>query len=187
MDTLFELLRTGVNGVNVHTVPGTINEILGPSFAGGAWSMRVHPEYYGMIMFAQAAPPGSRLLTLSSTTPAGVKVWATRAPDGKTRVLLINDRLRRGQAMSLRVPGATGAAAVEQLRAPSIHATSGVTLGGQSFGAATTTGLLAPPTPDSLHAGRRRLPRQPAAGQRDAADVLLIRASTSRTPLSLSD
>jgi hypothetical protein len=152
VDTLFELLRTGVNGVNVHTVPETINEVLGPSFADGAWSMRVHPEFYGMIMFAQAAPPGSRLLKLSATTPAGVKVWATRARDGKTRVLLINDRLQRGQTMSLRIPGATGAADVEPLRAPSIHATSGVTLGGQSFGAATTTGLLGAPTPDSLNA-----------------------------------
>jgi hypothetical protein len=152
VDTLFELLRTGVDGVNVHTVPGTINEILGPHFAGGVWSMQVHPEYYGMIMFAQAAPPGSRLLKLSSTTPAGVKVWATRATNGDVHVLLINDRLRRGQTMSLRIPGITMAADVEQLRAPSIHATSGVTLGGQSFGAATTTGLLGPPTPDSLRA-----------------------------------
>jgi hypothetical protein len=33
-------------------------------------------------------------------------------------------------------------ASVEQLLAPSVHSTSGITLGGQTFGTATSTGLL---------------------------------------------
>jgi hypothetical protein len=146
LDTLFEMARTGVSGVNIQTVPGTIQEVLGPEFVDGAWRVRVHPEYYGMIMFAQAAPPGSRLLRLSSVAPpAGVKVWATRAPDGTTHVVVINKRASQPAVVRLRIAGAHGSAAVEQLRAPSIGATSGVTLGGQTFGAATATGVLAGP------------------------------------------
>jgi hypothetical protein len=145
LDTLFELARTGVSGVNIHTVPSTINEILGPQLVNGAWRMRVHPEYYGMMMFAQAAPPGSHLLKLATAAPAGIKVWATRAADGVIHVVVINKRVSRPQFLRLRIAGAEGRADVEQLRAPSIHATDGVTLGGQTFGAQTATGLLAGP------------------------------------------
>ena len=43
----------------------------------------MHPEYYGLLMFAQAFPPGARLLPVSA--PAGpVKVWATEAPTGSS-------------------------------------------------------------------------------------------------------
>jgi hypothetical protein len=146
LDTLFEVARTGVNGVNIHTVPGAINEILGPeTTTGGVARMRVHPEYYGMMMFAQAAPGGSRLLKLGTRTPGGVKVWATRAPDGVIHVVVINKRQSGSQFLRLRIAGAHGAAAVEQLRAPSLRSTDGVTIGGQSFGAETATGVLAGP------------------------------------------
>jgi Glycosyl hydrolase family 79 C-terminal beta domain len=142
LDTLFEMARTGVAGVNIHTVPNTINEILGPQFANGKWSMRVHPEFYGMVMFARAAPAGSHLLRVSAKLPSGVKVWATRAPNGAIHVVVINKRLAGAQTVALRIAGATGTASVEQLQAPNVHATSGVNLGGQTFGAATSTGLL---------------------------------------------
>ena len=147
LDTLFEMERIGVNGVNIHSVPNTINEILGPQFARGQWAIRVHPEFYGMVMFAQAAPAGSRLLRLSSPVPSGVKIWATRAPNGAIHVVAINKSLAKAQTVHLRIAGASGTAAVEELRAPSAHSTSGVTLGGQTFGAVTDTGVLAGPTP----------------------------------------
>jgi hypothetical protein len=145
LDTLFEMARTGVSGVNIHTVPDGINEILGPENVGGTWRMRVHPEFYGMVMFAQAAPAGSHLLRLGTATPAWVKVWATRAIDGVVHVVVINKHLAKSQFLRVKVPGATGTAEVEQLRAPSVHATGGVTLGGQTFGAETSTGVLAGP------------------------------------------
>jgi hypothetical protein len=145
LDTLFELSRVGVAGVNVNTVPGSINEILGPEGTGSDERIRVHPEYYGMMMFAQAAPAGSRLLKLGTKTPHGVKIWATRARDGVIHLVVINKRPSGSQFLRLRVAGAHGAAAVEQLRAPSVRSTGGVTIGGQTFGAETTTGVLAGP------------------------------------------
>ena len=145
LDTLFELSRVGVDGVNVNTVPGGINEIIGPATAAGGSTMRVHPEYYGMMMFAQAAPAGSRLLKLGTIAPEGVKVWATRARDGVIHVVVINKRQSGSEFLRLRIAGAHGAAAVEQLRAPSLRSTTGVTLGGQTFGATTSTGVLAGP------------------------------------------
>jgi Glycosyl hydrolase family 79 C-terminal beta domain len=149
LDALFEMARTGVTGVNVHTVPGTINEIIGPANAGtgrvGPGSMRVHPEYYGMMMFAQAAPAGSHLLRLGTAVPAGLKVWATRASGGAIHIVVINKRLARSQFLRVRIAGTHGAAEVEQLRAPSVHSTAGVTIGGQTFGAETGTGVLAGP------------------------------------------
>jgi hypothetical protein len=142
LDTLFEMARGGVSGVNVHTVPNTINEVLGPQLAHGGGAIRVHPEFYGMVMFAQAAPAGSHLVRLSSKLPSGVKVWATRARDGSMHVVVINKRLGGAETVQLRIPGTHGVASLVQLRAPSVHSTSGVTLGGQTFGATTSTGLL---------------------------------------------
>ena len=54
LDTLFELDKVGVDGVNIQTVPGGVQEIFGP-VAGDGGSMVVHPEFYGLMMFAQAA------------------------------------------------------------------------------------------------------------------------------------
>lgn len=142
LDVLFEMARTGVGGVNFHTVPGTINEILGPSFSAHRWQIAVHPEYYGLLMFAQAAPAGARLLPIAGTQTVGVKTWATLAGDRTLRVTLINKHLRRGETVRLRLPAGYGRAGVQQLRAPSVMASSRITLGGQGFGSETTTGRL---------------------------------------------
>jgi hypothetical protein len=142
LDTLFAMARAGIAGVNIHTVPGTINEVLGANQAGGKWQAVVHPEYYGLMMFAQAAPAGSRLLRITGTGTSGLKAWATRAPDGHVRVVLIN-RGSRPRTAVVRIPSVADPATVERLRAPSLGSTSGITLGGQTFGAATSTGMPA--------------------------------------------
>jgi hypothetical protein len=95
-----------------------------------------------MMMFAQAAPPGSRLLRISGANRGALHAWATRAPNGQIRVVMINDATNGSQQVTLRIPAARGSATLERLEAPSITAKSGVTLGGQSFGQATYTGKL---------------------------------------------
>jgi hypothetical protein len=144
LDTLFEMTRVGVDGVNIHTFPGAGYELFSFTRASARWRGSVAPEYYGLLMFARAAPPGSRLLSLSITgeARAQLKVWATRAPDGQTRVVAINKGLDRSRSIAIRVPGVTGDASVSLLQAPSATAKAGVTLGGQSLGAPTTTGRL---------------------------------------------
>jgi hypothetical protein len=149
LDTLFELAKTGAYGVNIQTVPNTINEVVGATQTGGTWRVRVHPEFYGLMMFAQAAPAGSHLLRLSNSAPAGVKVWGTRGPDGHIRVVVINKHVSTTETVKLRIAGTHGVAMVEQLRASGAGALSGVTLGGQSFGATSTTGELAGTSTDT--------------------------------------
>jgi hypothetical protein len=144
-DALFELVRAGVDGVNVHTFPGAGYELFHFAGAGGHWSARVAPEYYGLLMFAQAAPPGARVLPVSYGSAGGsLKVWATRAPGRRVHVLVINKDLAHARRLSLRIAGAAATASLERLTAPSAGARAGVSLGGWSFGAATSTGLAAP-------------------------------------------
>jgi hypothetical protein len=140
LDTLFEMARVGVDGVNIHTYPGATYQLF--TFTHDRrWSASVAPEYYGLEMFAQAAPPGSRLIATTTTNAQEVTVWATRVKDGHTRVVLINESLDR-RTIAVSAAGG-GMATLERLRAPRLTSTSGVTLGGQSFGTRTTTGLLA--------------------------------------------
>ena len=139
---LFAMARVGVAGVNIHTVPGTINEIIGAGQVGGVWQSVVHPEYYGMMMFEQAAPAGARLLSVAGPSGGAVQAWATRATDGHVRVMLINPGAG-SETVDVRVPGKSGPATLEQLQASSLRSTLGITLGGQSFGSHTSTGLLA--------------------------------------------
>jgi hypothetical protein len=142
IDTMFELARVGASGVNFHTFPGAKYEPFAFTDKNGSWSASVKPGYYGMQLFAQAAVPGSRLLPGSGSAGHGVNVWALRAPDGTRRVVAINYGTSGAQTVAVRVAGA-GSGSVVQLAAPSLQATSGVTLGGQSYGTATATGKLA--------------------------------------------
>jgi hypothetical protein len=142
VDALFAMARIGVDGVNVHTFSGATYELFTFKQGNGVWAGSVKPQYYGMLLFAQAAPVGSRLLRVSGAG-GSVRAWATIAPDHRTRVVLINDDARHGRSLTVRIPGHNGAGSLERLLAPSLGATSGVTLGGQSFGPITTTGQLA--------------------------------------------
>jgi hypothetical protein len=142
LDTLFAMARVGIDGVNFHTEPGSFNELFSVTDVPG-WEANVHPEYYGLMLFAQAAPKGARLLRIVGAARSRVHIWATRAADGELHVVLINKDPRRSHNITLQIPSAPGPATIETLRAPSAYATTGVTLGGQTFGTETTTGLLA--------------------------------------------
>jgi hypothetical protein len=140
LDTLFNMASVGVDGVNFHTLPRAGYELFTFKRVKGKWEAFVHPEYYGMLMFGQAAPPGSKLLP--TTAPSGpVKVWATRSSNGQIHVVVINKSLTTGENVQVTVPGAS-TASVEWLRAPSASATSGVSLGGETFGNESSTGTL---------------------------------------------
>jgi hypothetical protein len=155
LDALFGLARTGVDGVNVHTLPRAAYQLFKFSRAGGHWRASVPPVYYGLDMFARAAPPGSRLLKIGRPARGPrLSVWATRAPDGKVQAVLIN-KSARSQVVTLRPPpGTPGPATVLRMQAPGAHARRGVTIGGASFGAETSTGVLPPSHTQSLPPSR---------------------------------
>ena len=172
LDTLFNLAYVGVDGVNIHTLPGAPYEPFTFTQRAGAWQAFVHPMYYGLLMFAQAFPPGAQLLPVGGAPAASgpVKVWATLAPDGTTRVVMINRDPSNAATVQLQLPGAQSTASVQLLTAPSLGAKSGVTLGGETFGTRTLTGTL-PGSPTTT-------PLDPQAGvyavQLPAASALML-------------
>jgi hypothetical protein len=145
LDELFQLVRAGVNGVNIHTWRGSAGKLFDMHYRHGRWVGTVQPEYYGMLMFVKAAPPGSRLLSTGRPDAGPLRSWAVLAPDHSIRVVLVNDSLHHARWVLVRPPHGGTHAQIERLTAPSAYAHKGVTLGGQSFGAQTATGRLTGP------------------------------------------
>jgi hypothetical protein len=157
-DALFSLLNAGVDGVNIHTLPQSAYEPFEFRDTGGQWSGVVRPVYYGLQLFTQAAPPGSRLLPVPGLGGGSsvLSVWATRGSDRVDRVVLIDKDPSRAETVTVRPPArAHGAATLERMQAPSVESGSQVTLGGQTYGPETTTGQLAPAITLPLTPNRR--------------------------------
>ena len=148
LNALFVLAKAGVDGVNVHTWRGSAGKLFDLHHRRGRWVGYVRPEYYGLLMFARAVPPGSRLLPVVQANSAQLRTWAVMAPHRRLRVVLINDNLTRARWVIVRPPPPLRGALLQRLVAPSPSARTGVMLGGQNFGPGTTTGLLT----GSLHA-----------------------------------
>ena len=140
LDTLFQLAKIGVSGVNFHTFAGARYQPFTFQHPAGAWRASVKPVYYGMLMFARAAPPGSQLLAGSGHVAPALDVFSTRGTDGVIRTVLVNYGSQKRE-VTLGLP-AQGTATVQRLEAPTLRAKTGVTIGGQSFGAQTGTGRL---------------------------------------------
>ena len=142
LDTLFNMAAVGVDGVNIHTFNKALYEPFSFTHSSGGWQAHIDPMYYGMLMFARAAPTGSRLLSTSAASSRALRIWAVRAPDGTVRVAVINDSPTRTLVLAVRPPRTGGAATLERLTAPTLESRTGVTIAGQTFGAATTSGEL---------------------------------------------
>ncbi|HLY49248.1 MAG TPA: hypothetical protein VKR21_08630 [Solirubrobacteraceae bacterium] len=149
LDTMFALARVGVDGVNLHTFQTATYRLFGTARRAGRWRASVAPEYYGLLLFARSAPPGSRLLRVSGAA-GSLRAWATRTPAGSEHIVLINDS-ERARVIVVQIPGRPGWAAYEALRAPGFSSRSGISLGGVGFGSFTETGVLPAPDPVRLH------------------------------------
>ncbi len=149
LDSLFAVARSGVDGVNIHTLPEAVYSPFKFQHVNGRWQATVEPEYYGLLLFTEAAPPGSRLLRVSTSPGPDIRARAALARQGLIHVVLINDSLTTDHTVTLSAPAGVDAnkpAIVERLTAPDgAAATTGVTLAGQSFGTETTTGTLSGP------------------------------------------
>ncbi|MBV8429803.1 MAG: hypothetical protein JO244_01485 [Solirubrobacterales bacterium] len=142
LDTLFNLASIGVDGVNLHTLPTAAYELFTVRHVRHRWEAFVHPEYYGLLMFVAAFPPGARLLPVSVSPSGPLKVWATRDAHGVVRAVLINKDPSDSYQVQLQVAGEAAPGHLEWLSAPSLAARGGVTLGGRTFGGETRTGIL---------------------------------------------
>jgi hypothetical protein len=154
IDTLFSLDRAGVDSVALHTVPGLANGLFGLRERHDRWQARIHPLYDGALLFADAAPAGSRLLPVSGADPSQLRTWATIAPDRLVRVVLIN--VGPATSTTLRAPRGYRSlpAEIERLRGPSAAARRHITFAGRRF-THTTTGLIPQPHPTLARARGR--------------------------------
>jgi len=171
---LFSVARDGVDGVNLHTYPGLPNALFDLRPSAGGSTAAVYPIYYGALLFARGAPAGSRLLPIAPRGPASLRAWATAGPGMVRRVVIVNEsRTDSSRVVISGLGSRTGE--LERLSAPGAAATSGITLGGRTFGAATQTGRLATPmaAPVPARHGAYRL-TVPAAG------ALLLTVSSAR-------
>jgi hypothetical protein len=189
LDTMFEFARAGIAGVNFHTFPGARYALYsGP----GPHGWLVYPEYYGLLMFARAAPAGAQLLSVRGGPPAGgarpVKVWATRSADGTLRITVINkdvvphrvvlggggvpaSRTATLTRLSARGRPSASPSCPAAYARTGLCATGGVRLGGATFGPAaagggdsTATGLLGRPAPGTCRRLPACAPQPPGAG-----------------------
>jgi hypothetical protein len=129
-DALFELMRVGVAGVDIHVRARAINA----AFVLTRQGLIARPLLYGLVLFTRTLGEDPRLvdLGLRADPRLHLKAWAVRVRGGGLHVLLIN-KGHRAAAVDVRVRG-VGPAAAEQLLAPSAAARSGVTLNGQQLG-----------------------------------------------------
>jgi hypothetical protein len=130
-DALFELMRVGVDAVDVHVRDDAINA----AFRLGRSGLGARPLLYGLIMFTRTLGPGASLigLHLHAGRVNHLKAWAVLANHRRLRVLLINKGDRPVLAR-LRIRTA-GAASVQRLIAPAPDSRSGELLDGQRLGA----------------------------------------------------
>jgi Glycosyl hydrolase family 79 C-terminal beta domain len=127
-DALFQLVKAGVDGANIHVRAFTANA----AFVITRRGLLARPLLYGMILFARALGPDARLVPVRLSFPRPLprlKVWALRVGPGLWHVLLIS-KGAQGVRVDLRLPAA-GAATVQRLQAPAVSARAGISLGGQ--------------------------------------------------------
>ncbi len=131
-DALFELMKVGVDGANVHVRADAVNA----AFALNQTGFHARPLMYGLILFTRTVGPGARLVPvpLDAAPTLHLKAWGVRLRTGRLHVLLI-DKGPRPVRIALRLP-ASAPATVERLVAPSERAEFGVMLAGRRLDAA---------------------------------------------------
>ena len=155
---MFEFAKAGADGVNWHTgnggAYGLFDFDLRKDSASGLniYSLgEVRPLFYALQLFEEATESDGRLLPVSVTTTANVKVWALKGVDGLVRVVVLNKDEAQSGSVAIRIPGFASASA-SQLLAPSLSSKTGVTIAGQTYDGSLDGTLQGPITVQSLKA-----------------------------------
>jgi hypothetical protein len=141
-----QMAVAGADGVDFHggALPG------GPShYAAFVYDAAgrpvVRPLYYGLRLASLATAARGRLLPVR-VTGAALRAFATRGDDGAVRVLVTNPTATAWRAVKVEGPVTDGTPTLVRLRAPSLGATAGLTLGGATWDGSrdgTPSGLAA--------------------------------------------
>ncbi|HWD85851.1 MAG TPA: glycosyl hydrolase family 79 C-terminal domain-containing protein [Solirubrobacteraceae bacterium] len=128
-DALFSLWKAGLAGANIHVRQGAANAAFWMSRRG----LRARPLLYGLALFARALGHRGQLahLRVARSSPS-VRLWAVR--NGRRLNLLVLDKGPHPAHLVLRI-GSRGPALIQRLSAPSVEATTGVRLAGQTLAA----------------------------------------------------
>jgi hypothetical protein len=162
-----------VSGMDFHTSSATYSPF-SFAFTRRGWIGVMHPEMYGLLLFAEAT--AHRAIPLPRTVArarrrrrANVWTWGFYDPtDHVVRVVVLNLGPGRTHGPAVvAVGGGRGTGTLKRLSAPSIRAKTGITWGGQAYPPTTTTGDLAGALRTSrVHRGHGGVYRfsMPAAG-----------------------
>jgi hypothetical protein len=146
VDTMFEYVRIGVDGINWEASDGNfcspfyfdVDQTRRPNVFNLKY---VSPLYSGLLFFQAATGNHAHLSPVRVETQFNIKVWATTDAAGVNRIVVLNKELHRGGAVVLSAPGFTSAS-IRTLTAPSAEATSGVHFAGQTFDGSRDGGPL---------------------------------------------
>lgn len=171
-DALFALARRGVRQVDVHTWMGAYYAPLVIGRSGDHEVAHPRPLYYGLMLFALAAPASSRLVPVRIGNAGATRGWATVDRTGVARILLINRSTRASRDVRIRLTGPQGPGRLTLLCAPGIAARQGVTLGGRTL---PGNGIHVPPRgrPVRARGGEQRFTLPSAS-----AALLTVRTAT---------
>lgn len=152
VDTMFEFAKIGVDGVNWNT-----NDTGGPDdlfhFATGKDTFvleSVSPSYYGLVLFSEAAGQHAQLLNTSTLSTANIKVWVTTNSLGHAHLVIINKEPSVSGNVQITLPG-YGKGTISRLTGSSYLATSGITLGGQTYDGSHDGSLQLSPVTESVY------------------------------------
>jgi glycosyl hydrolase family 79 len=157
VDTMFEFLNAGVDGVNWQDAnDGSPYSAFtfGKATVGGTGVYtleKVSPLYYGLLFFQQATLHGTRMLSMTASTNANIKTWATIDKQNTVRVVVINKDESFDGTINISVPGYSGTAQVSRLTASNYQATDGISIGGQTFDGSLDGTPVGSPTGETLN------------------------------------
>lgn len=139
MEFCMSLAEAGLDGVNFHGGgKGHYSPIQDDSddkkFV--TRSITAKPSYYGLLLFAEAAAHRARFIPVEHSADEKLRLWATLDEKGTRRLLIINKHPDHPITLHLGT-GSTSRVTVKRLTAPSLGATEGLRLGGQTFDGST--------------------------------------------------
>jgi hypothetical protein len=122
LDYLFTVAEHGVAGVNIHGFSGDDTSIFDSNDSP-------RPIYYGMLAFHYAAPNGT-LIPLITNTTMNITAHAVVGNDGSLKLIVINKDQSKSVQVQINTTRSYSQATAVRLAAPSVSATTGITLGG---------------------------------------------------------